>query len=410
MDGLHYHRLLIEAVRARDAQEAERLMEEHVVRTIDRLRAESERPPPPPAATPPARLEERLELHRRFWAREPQPRPLASFRVGDFFFSRHFQAAHPLLEPDRLIEPGMIDVSAFLPDYERMFAESEAIGQDGFWTGEPFTGIPWMEAILGCPIRAGRESFTSRPWLKSPADALAQVRLDPENPWFRKYLEFTDALVQAGRGRYPVGMPIMRGPTDMLGALLGQQEMVLALMMEDPALMRRLVERVTRAFLAVIAAQTRRVPPFHGGTSLGFYHVWAPGPSIWFQDDLSAILSPKVYREFFLDSARTILRGHPHTAVHLHPASFFILDELLTLDGLKVVEVNKDIGGPGVADMLPVLSKIMQTRGLILWGDLTIEDLETVRRHLPCRGLSLHVVAPTLDEARERRAYIHRWE
>ena len=205
-------------------------------------------------------------------------------------------------------------------------------------------------------------------------------------------------------------MPIMRGPTDMIGALLGQQEMVLALMMEDPALMRRLVERVTGAFLAVIAAQTRRVPPFRGGTSLGFYHVWAPGPSIWFQDDLSAILSPRVYREFFLDSARTILQGHPHTAVHLHPASFFILDELLTLDGLKVVEVNKDIGGPGVADMLPVLSKIMQARGLILWGDLTIEDLETVRRHLPCRGLSLHVVAPTLDEARERRAYIHRWE
>ena len=56
LDGLHYHRLLIEAVRARDAQEAERLMEEHVVRTIDRLRAESERPPPPrpPPRPPPA--------------------------------------------------------------------------------------------------------------------------------------------------------------------------------------------------------------------------------------------------------------------------------------------------------------------------------------------------------------------
>jgi hypothetical protein len=205
-------------------------------------------------------------------------------------------------------------------------------------------------------------------------------------------------------------MPIMRGPTDMIGALLGQQEMVLALMMEDPGLMRRLVERVTQAFIAVIQAQNRIIPPFHGGTSLGFYHLWAPGPSIWFQDDLSAILSPKVYREFFLDAARAILQGHPHTAVHLHPASFFILDELLTLENLKVVEVNKDIGGPGVAEMLPVLSRIMESRGLILWGDLTVEDLEIVRRRLPCRGLCLHVVAPTIEEARERRATIHRWE
>ena len=412
-DGLHYHRLLIEAVQSRSAQEAERLMEEHVVRTIERLRSEggADAPRATAAKAAPQRagLEERLGLHRAFWAREEQSRPLASFRVGDFFFSRHFKAAHGLLEPDKLITPEMLDVAAFLPDYERMFQESEAIGQDGFWTGEPFTGIPWMEAILGCSIRAGRESFTSRPWLASPAEALEKVRFDPENPWLKKYLEFTAALVQQSRGRFPVGMPIMRGPTDMLGALLGQQEMVLALMMEDPAVMRRLIERVTAAFLSVIAAQRRLVPDFHGGTSLGFYHVWAPGPSIWWQDDLSAILSPKVYREFFLDSAALILAGHSHTAFHLHPASFFIIDELLSLEGLKVIEVNKDIGGPSVKEMLPVLSKIMQSRGLILWGDLTIEDLEVVKRNLPCRGLCLHVIAPTIEEAHERRTYIQNW-
>jgi DNA-binding FadR family transcriptional regulator len=409
-DGLHYHRLLIEAVKSRNVPEAERLMEEHVVRTIERLRSEAGGVKAAEAGRPRAGLDERLALHRAFWAREKQPRPLASFRVGDFFFSRHFQAAQALLEPDRLITPEMLDVTAFLPDYERMFQESEAIGQDGFWTAEPFTGIPWMEAILGCPIRAGRESFTSRPWLSSPAEALEKVSFDPENPWLKKYVEFTAALVTQSRSRFPVGMPIMRGPTDMLGALLGQQEMVLALMMEDPEVMHRLVERVTAAFLSVLKAQRRLVPAFHGGTALGFYHVWAPGPSIWFQDDLSAILSPRLYREFFLVAARRILAGHPYTAVHLHPASFFILDELLALKELKVVEVNKDIGGPSVREMLPVLSKIMQTRGLILWGDLTIEDLETVRRHLPCRGLGLNVIAPSLAEARERRHYIHDWE
>jgi DNA-binding FadR family transcriptional regulator len=413
-DGLHYHRLLIEAVKSRNTQEAERLMEEHVVRTIDRLRREAGTVVPGTktavTASPRAGLEERLALHRAFWAREKQSRPLASFRVGDFFFSRHFKAAQGLLDSDKPITPEMLDVAAFIPDYERMFQESEAIGQDGFWTAEPFTGIPWMEAILGCAIRAGRESFTSRPWLSSPAEALEKVSFEPENAWLKKYLEFTAALAQQSHGRFPVGMPIMRGPTDVLGALLGQQEMVLALMMEDPAVMRRLIGRVTRAFLSVIEAQRRLVPDFHGGTALGFYHVWAPGPSIWFQDDLSAILSPKLYREFFLDAARMILADHPYTAFHLHPSSFFIINELLGLKDLKVVEVNKDIGGPGVREMLPVLSKIMQTRGLILWGDLTIEDLEAVKRNLPCRGLCFNVVAPTLAEAHERRNYIYKWE
>jgi DNA-binding FadR family transcriptional regulator len=413
-DGLHYHRLIIESIRARDAQAAEGLLQEHVDKTIVRLKAEAGLAAPGATGNGvrPARasLEERLALHRTFWTQKQQPRPLASFRVGDFFFARHFQAALPLLEPDKFISPEMLNVSEFLPDYERMFREAEELGQDCFWTGEPYTGIPWMEAILGCPIRAGKESFTSRPWLSSPAEALEKVHIDPQNPWLAKYLEFTTALAKHSRGRYPVGMPIMRGPTDMLGALLGQQEMVVALMETDPRVMLKLIERVTRAFLAVIEAQRRLTPPFYGGQALGFYHLWAPGKAIWFQDDLSSILSPKLYRQFFLDSARMILTGHDHTAVHLHPNSFFILDELLGLENLKAVQVNKDISGPGIKEMLPVLAKIMQTRGLILWGDLTVEDLELVWKNLPCRGLALNVVAPTQEEAVARLAYIRNWE
>lgn len=42
-DGLHYHRLIIDAIRARDAQAAESIMQEHVDRTIVRLKAEARR-------------------------------------------------------------------------------------------------------------------------------------------------------------------------------------------------------------------------------------------------------------------------------------------------------------------------------------------------------------------------------
>ncbi len=40
-DGLHYHRLIIDAILARDAQAAESIMQEHVDRTIVRLKAEA---------------------------------------------------------------------------------------------------------------------------------------------------------------------------------------------------------------------------------------------------------------------------------------------------------------------------------------------------------------------------------
>jgi GntR family transcriptional repressor for pyruvate dehydrogenase complex len=41
-DGLYYHQKIIEAIEAHDARLAESIMEEHVMRTIQRLRAEGE--------------------------------------------------------------------------------------------------------------------------------------------------------------------------------------------------------------------------------------------------------------------------------------------------------------------------------------------------------------------------------
>ncbi len=38
-DGLHYHRRMIEAVRARNARSAEKIMQEHIIKTIERLKA-----------------------------------------------------------------------------------------------------------------------------------------------------------------------------------------------------------------------------------------------------------------------------------------------------------------------------------------------------------------------------------
>lgn len=347
----------------------------------------------------PYQLEQRLGMHRAFWDRKGQAYPIAAFRiVPDFFFSRHFKAAAGLLVPGKKITPDMLDVDSFLPDYERMFAMSEAIGQDAFWVAEPFVGIPWMEAILGCEVYAGEESFVSKPWMES-LDQIEGICLDPKNPWFLKYLEFIQKLVDHSAGRFPVGMPIMRGPSDLVGAILGQTEMVFSLA-DDPGRMKDFFTRVTDAFIGVINAQETLIPAFHGGSALGFYNVYCPGPSIWYQEDLSAILSPALYREFLAEPERRICSGRDYTAIHLHPASFFMLDELLAKDDLRAIEVNKDVGGPTIEEMLPFFKRIQENKSLIIWGDLDERDLRVIKRELSPDGLFLNILVSTVEEAK----------
>lgn len=358
------------------------------------------------------KIEDRIGLHRSFWLNDHPDRFLTSFRIGDYFFASKFKAAASLLIPGQTITPDMIRIDDFRDDYERLFAEVESVGQTGFWVAEPFTAIPWMEAILGCRIIAESESFIALPPENRDVNSDCQLNqiihadILHDNPWFDTYLAFTERLVEWSQGRFPVGQPILRGISDMLGALLGQKEMIYALF-DEPEKMADLASDVTQMFLSVVKQQFTRIPTFEDGYSIGFYHVWAPGRCIWFQDDLSALLSPELFSQFILPHIRTICAGYDFSAMHLHAASFQHLDAILLIDQLKAVEINKDVGGPSVQAMLPVFHKIVRSgKRLIIWGALDLEDLQVIRQELAGYPVFLNIVAESVGLARQLQAAV----
>ena len=101
--------------------------------------------------------------------------------------------------------------------------------------------------------------------------------------------------------------------------------------------MKKFFLKVTDLFLRVIAEQKKLIPPFHGGQALGFYHVWTPGRCLWFQDDLSALLSPDLFRQFIGPDAVDLVKmplGMDLPVGSLHGAGTVVLH-----DGLKMLEV-----------------------------------------------------------------------
>jgi hypothetical protein len=99
-------------------------------------------------------------------------------------------------------------------------------------------------------------------------------------------------------------------------------------------------------------------------------------------------------------------QGYDYTLCHLHPTSFFILDDLLQIEGLQTIEINKDIGGPSIAEMLPEFRNVLREKRLVLWGDLDQDELGLLLAELPYEGLYLHIVAPTIAEARRLKQFI----
>ncbi|MCL2479294.1 MAG: hypothetical protein FWF22_07320, partial [Treponema sp.] len=204
----------------------------------------------------------RTEEHIKFWNRRINAAPLASFRTGSYFVAANYKAAGKLLIKGRRISAEMIDVDSFLEDYEQQYREINSLDQGGFWTAEPFTGIPWMEAFWGCEIYGNGESFTARPFIKNPAD-LSNLSFSSENPWVKKYFEFVIKLNEISAGRFPVGAPIMRGQGDTLGAIMGQTEFIYALY-EEPAIMKAALGKITDSFLFINSEMNRLNKPFLG--------------------------------------------------------------------------------------------------------------------------------------------------
>jgi hypothetical protein len=349
-------------------------------------------------------VETRIARHHDFWERKPLDRPLVSFQLHDYFISNRMHASAKLRIDKQKIEPAMLDVDSFLDDYERMYHEACATGQDGFWVAEPFCGIPWMEAIFGCDIYATQNSFISSHCIDTP-EGLKKIRFDADNPWVRKYLEFVDKLTRLSAGRFPIGQPIMRGASDIVGALLGQTEMVYAIY-EEPEIVREAYFKVLDGFKRVIRMQFEATPRFLGGYSMGLYDVWCPEKCIWFQEDLCALLSPQIYTDFLLAPDASVCDGYEYTAMHLHPASFFIVDALLQIDRLKAIQINKDVGGPSVAEMIPVFRKVLEQKNLIVFGDLDEAEIDCLLAELPRTGLFLNIFAPSVERAAQLMDYV----
>ncbi|MBI2843824.1 MAG: hypothetical protein HYX78_10530 [Armatimonadetes bacterium] len=339
-----------------------------------------------------------MELYKAFLARSNSERPIVGFWVGSNFPLRCYYGSKSLLNQEYIVAAG-VTAEPFLDDYDRMVREGESIGDDIIRVAEPFWGIPWMEAILGCPIRSSSDSIWSEPCI----DDLDAV-LDPRdilsgNRWLQALVEFTDELVRHSNGRYPVGTPVLRGPADMLAAMLGVENFVLACCSE-PESVRRLADSCTTVWLEVARTLLDRIPPFYGGHGISFYNLWAPGEGVWFQEDAAAFLSPSIYRDLILPCDVRISGGFGYTLFHLHSACLFHIEELLKIESLKVVEINRDPNGPAINEMTPVFRRIQEVKPLLTWGRFDEEEIEEMVDSLSPAGLYLHMIVDSVEQAR----------
>lgn len=323
-----------------------------------------------------------LERHRAFWRHQETREPLVRRR------SR--VPRQPFHNVD--VTPDMLDVEALTPAVGTLNWGERLIQGDLFRSVEPFSRIPWMEAIVGCQIHAGAdEAMWPKPALGPGYEGIERIVPDDDNPWLRKLLQLTAALVEANDGSYLVTHTLQRGPVDILSALLGDVRMG-----EDfylaPDKIQEALQRAAQAFIQVARAQHAVIPPFAEGRACWCYGLWAPGTVVRFQSDSASQLSPAMYQEQILPHDRAIMQAFDYSIIDLHSAgTLHLCQVLLEVEELDAISVTLDPydSAPTLQDLLPTFAAILEHKSLSVYGAMTADQVNWLRRKLPTGCLSI---------------------
>lgn len=343
-------------------------------------------------------IEQRVGLFRRYYERRNERR-LLGFFVGSDYPLHRWEASRGLPE-DRPLVPEDFEVEPYLDDCDRLFDLHESCGGDFIWSASAFWGIPWLEAALGCPIKADHQTGSIHaeppPDFREPEDL---PKFEPDSPWMSKAVEFLEKMGGRSNGRWPIGTTRMRGISDLLSALYGGTEFIMA-MLERPDEVKEVARRLTAFWIEFGRLQLRHIPLFHGGVGSFYYNLWAPAGTVWHQEDAAALLSPDLYNEFIRQPDEQIASAFDACIMHQHPTRFVPTEFYVNL-GFKALELHVDQGGPSAEDLYDRHMQILRAAPLLIWGSLTPADLDWIFRKLPVAGVAVQAVVENADQAAE---------
>ncbi|MCL5744645.1 MAG: hypothetical protein M1541_12080 [Acidobacteria bacterium] len=339
----------------------------------------------------------KIGRYRAFWNRAEAKRPLVGFSLVGWFPVQEFTAARAW-STDGYLTPAMVDPDAFLEDHLRMLREGDVVDDDVIRGACPAqVAIPWLPAMLGCPLRILPESVLGEDRHLSWREALA-TRLERSHPWFEKYLDFVAVLVRASEGRFPVSHSAEIGPTDLHAVLRGHTRSILDLA-DEPERSADLLRHAAGLFREFFEETWRQVPVYCGGYFDAQYSLWAPGPIIRMQEDASAVYSPALYRKFVQPVDRMLASHFAGSFIHLHSTSMFLLDAFLEIGEIRCFEINQDALGPPLRRMIPHFRKVQEAgKPLLIRGSFTPEEARILMDCLDPRGLFLYIMVENMKQ------------
>jgi len=187
-------------------------------------------------------------------------------------------------------------------------------------------------------------------------------------------IERVRRFAEAGEGLISVSLLDMAGGLNVAGDLLGCDALYVA-MYEHPELLEELLDKIQQLFLATISEQIRAAGGQEFISTTDFPEYWFPeGRKGHVSDDISANISPKLYRRFSTPFHNMIFREYGGGGLHNCGPNPCLAEYLRHTPAPRALDLSFEYSRGD----LPQIKQECRKRALVYLGDMPSQPTEVV--------------------------------
>lgn len=221
----------------------------------------------------------------------------------------------------------------------------------------PNLGPDSFTAFLGGNLVFKDEGTT---WAEPFLNNLSEYNpiLNQDNEWWIFIGELIDIISETAESNFLIGVPDLHYGGDSLVATIGAQNLMKSLY-KEPEEVKRLVKKLTDICITVFDTYYQKISRVQKGST-----TWIPaysrGKYFALQDDFSGLVSPRMFKEFFLEQQERLSKHLDNSIFHLDgPLALGNLELLLELESLDGIQWEPGAMSKPMSEWVSVCNKVL---------------------------------------------------
>ena len=281
-----------------------------------------------------------------------------------------------------------------------------------YWGGEalpnfmPNLGPSIFAVWLGCELKFGEDTSWAEP-IKIDDPNRFSLNFDKNNKWWKLIKDYTRAATIKGKDKFFVKITDLHPGGDALSTIRGTENFCMDTI-TYPNKVKEWMSFVNKVWFEIYE-ELYKITKSQGQEGSFGWLVWAPGKTYPVSDDFLALISPKMFKEFFWDASKEQCEYLDYAIFHLDgPQCIVHLDLLLEMPKLRGIQWEPGDGHRPMTKWVHILKKIQQRRKIL---HLTVEpyEIEILLGELSPKGIMFNCICSTEEEAKELLKKASKW-